>query len=299
MKVLNEKKILLAMDGSDYAFETVRHVSNVRSFRNMKKVLFNVFSKIPERYWDMEKNPLLSRRLAEVRSWETRREQEMEKYMEDARQIFLDAGFPEGSILYKIHKRERGIARDIVKEARRGYTAVIVGRKGKSQLIDLVLGSVATKLIEKLAFVPLVIVGKGARPGKVLLAMDGSEGAMRAVDFVAHMLGPSGYEINLTHVVRGDEKDRIAESEVIIGDAFDKAKDMLMKAGFRLEQLTTQIITGAESRAGAIVQEARQGGYGIIVVGRKGVSNVNDFSIGRVSNKVVQMARQNAVWLVD
>jgi nucleotide-binding universal stress UspA family protein len=229
----DQRKILLAMDGFDYGFETARYISGVRPFQNMKTVLFNVFSKIPERYWDMEREPQYGRRLREIRFWEVHREQEMQKYMERARQIFLDAGFSEDSVIYRIHKRDQGVARDILKEARRGYTAVVIGRKGMSKLKELVPGSVATKLFEKLAFAPLVIVGKGAKPGKVLLALDRSEGAMRAVDFVATTLGTSGFEINMTHVVRGDEKEEIAESEIMIGNIFDRAKSRLMSAGIR------------------------------------------------------------------
>jgi len=175
----------------------------------------------------------------------------------------------------------------------------VVGRKGTSKLKDLVMGSVATKLLEKLVFIPLIIVEKNAKPGRVLLAFDGSDGAIRAVNFIGAMLGTSGYEVNLTHVIRGDEKDFIAESEIRIGSAFDEAKSRLMKAGFKAEQLSTQIITDAKSRGGAIVQEAQQGGYGTIVVGRKGVSKVRDFFMGRVSNKVVQLAKHSAVWVID
>ncbi len=298
MTINDQRKILLAMDGSDYAFETARYISRVRPFQNMKMVLFNVFGKIPERYWDMEKAPQYGRRLREIRSWEVYREKEIQKYMAAARQVFLDAGFPEDSVIYRVKKRDQGVARDILTEARRGYTAVVIGRKGMSKLRELVLGSVAANLFQKLAFVPLVIVGKGARPAKVLLALDGSEGAMRAVAFVAATLGTSGFEINLTHVVREDEKEEIAESEITMGNVFDQAKGRLGSAGIRLEQISTQIITGAESRAGAIVHEARQGGYGTIVMGRGGHSKARDFFVGRVTNKVVQLARSSAVWLV-
>ena len=52
------------------------------------------------------------------------------------------------------------------------------------------------------------------------------------------------------------------------------------------------------SRAGTIVDEARRGGFGTIVVGRRGLTKVEEFFMGRVSNKVLQMAREMAVWIV-
>jgi hypothetical protein len=46
------------------------------------------------------------------------------------------------------------------------------------------------------------------------------------------------------------------------------------------------------------MEEATKGGYGTIVVGRRGVSKVYEFLMGRVSNKVIQMAKDQAVWVV-
>jgi hypothetical protein len=47
------------------------------------------------------------------------------------------------------------------------------------------------------------------------------------------------------------------------------------------------------------VGEARMGDYRTIVVGRKGQSRLRQFFMGRVSKKVVYMARGLAVWVVN
>jgi hypothetical protein len=41
------------------------------------------------------------------------------------------------------------------------------------------------------------------------------------------------------------------------------------------------------------------GGYGTIVMGRKGYSEVGEFELGRVTNKVIQLAGTMAVWVVN
>lgn len=296
---LKKKKILVAIDGSGLAFETVRYLSRITSFKQMQVVLFNVFNKIPESYWDMERQPKVDRRVSEISGWAMQSEKMMKEYMEKVRQKLLDAGFPRDNVQMKIHKRELGIARDIIREAKRGYSAVAVGRKGMSKLRGLVLGSVTNKLLEKLDFVSLLVVGKGAKAGKFLLCVDGSGGAMRAVDYVGSILNGSDYEVNLTHVIRTEEKKGIAEAEINIGAVFDYAKTRLIDSGIKLNQITKQIITGAKSRADAIVKEAKQCDYGTIVVGRRGISNVPDFFMGRVSNKVIQLARGHTVWVVS
>ena len=219
--------------------------------------------------------------------------------MENAKKIFWRAGFPKESVKVQIRDRDKGVARDIVREAKRGNSCVIVGRRGMSKLKDLVLGSISTKLIEKIAFAPIVVVGKKPKPDAFLLALDCSENAMRAMDYVGSVLGGSDVDIAIIHVIRSDEKKFIEKSKRTIDSVFEEAKRKLVKSGFDKNQITTKIITGAHSRAGAIVQEAKLGGYGTIVVGRRGLSKVQDFIMGRVSNKVIHIAKNHAVWVVS
>jgi nucleotide-binding universal stress UspA family protein len=293
------KGLLVALDGSDYAFETARYVSKIPSFKKMGVCLFTVFNKIPEVYWDLEAQPNVARRIRDIRAWQTQNEKAIQEYMEKARWHLLDAGFPEEGVSMHIHQRKAGIARDIVKEAKSGYSAVIVGRKGMSKLKDLVLGSVATKLIEKLGFVTLMVVGRNPEAGKFLLALDGSEGSMRTVHYVGKTLGGSGLQITLLHVVREDGGLFEEEARERIEPLFEIAKGHLESCGFESEQIRTELVTGVPSRAGAIVERARQEEHGTIVVGRRGLSKVRRFFMGRVSNKVLQLARGKTVWVVS
>jgi hypothetical protein len=73
----------------------------------------------------------------------------------------------------------------------------------------------------------------------------------------------------------------------------------LLTAGLGAGRVATQLIKGVHSRAAAIVLEAREGEYGTIVLGRKGISRIKEFSMGRVANKVIQLARGHAVWMVS
>ena len=84
-----------------------------------------------------------------------------------------------------------------------------------------------------------------------------------------------------------------------MGEAFDQAVERLTAAGVPRDRITTQIVAGAPSRAEAVVMEADQGGYGTIVAGRRGMSEVADFSMGAVCNKIVQLAGRQAVWVVN
>ncbi len=67
---------------------------------------------------------------------------------------------------------------------------------------------------------------------------------------------------------------------------FDE-RQKLIGFGFEDQDITQKMIAGVFSRAGAIVEEANAQDCGTIVVGRNGVSSVQDFFIGRVSNKII------------
>ncbi|MBW2576267.1 MAG: universal stress protein, partial [Deltaproteobacteria bacterium] len=105
------------------------------------------------------------------------------------------------------------------------------------------------------------------------------------------------WEVTIFHAVRDLDREELNRAEKSMEYVFEKASGHLEKAGFNSNQITTRMITGVPSRAGAIIVEALKDGYGTIVVGRRGLSHVEEFFMGRVSNKVIQMARKMAVWV--
>jgi nucleotide-binding universal stress UspA family protein len=306
----SRKKILVPLDGSDRSLGTVRYIAKIEPFRRLEVVLFHVFSGVPECYWDLAREPKSVRTVPQVRAWEREQKKRMQDYMQKAKEILLREDFSSENVRVRIQQRKKGIARDILREAQEGYKAVVARRRGMGALRGLVLGSVASKLLAQLSFLPLLMAGRKPPGNKILLAFDGSEGSMQAVDFVASTLGGFDFKVRLIHVIRGkqtvqDEDLQIysprectetAQAEII--DAFDEAKIRLMDAGFKANRLSTKIIKGVSSRAGAIVNEAKNEGFGTIVLGRRGLSRVRQFLIGRVTNKVVHLARDRTVWII-
>ena len=157
----------------------------------MKLALFHIFSGAPESLYDLGTDPKSASAARGIKSWEVRQKVYIRQYMQIAQQFLLKAGFHPESLELKNQQRKEGVARDIIEEARKEYTAVIFRRRGLGALRSIVMGSVATKLIEKLSFIPLILVGRKPPGNKILLAFDGSEGAIRAVDFVGSTLAAS------------------------------------------------------------------------------------------------------------
>ena len=164
-----EDKILVAVDSSDRCMETIKHITQRDPFQKKHLVLYHVFITLPDFYWDIEMEPQSRGAVAHARAWEAAKKNDIEKFMEKARKMLLDAGFPKEAVTVKIKQSEKGIARDIVEEAKDDYMAVIISRSGTGQLPEPFLGPNAVKVIQNLSFVPVFIAGKNL-PGKNILS---------------------------------------------------------------------------------------------------------------------------------
>jgi nucleotide-binding universal stress UspA family protein len=296
--VKDRRRILLAVDGSEQAFEAVRYVSRLLPPNRMEVVLFHVMTKVPESFWDMEKEPTLRQKIGDTGAWESQQKKEIQEFMERARCLFLDQNVPGDAVGIKIQERKVGIARDIIHESQKNYDGVVVGRWGMSMLKDFLWGSIANKLIGRLINIPLCVVGGRSQIGKILVAVDASEGAMRARDYTGAMVNTSHWEVTLFHAIREFSAEELHRAEKSMESVIKTASSHLEEAGFNGNQISVKTVTGVHSRAAAIITEALKGGYGTIVVGRRGLTNVEEFIMGRVSNKVIHMAREMAVWVV-
>jgi nucleotide-binding universal stress UspA family protein len=316
------KKILVAVDGSEHALHAVRYTAKTVPADAVDIVLFHIVTKVPESFFDLQSEPVYHYRIADIREWEARQEEMLRDFMAQACEVLYAAGVPRDSVKINIQERRVGIARDIIAESQRGYHTVVVGRRGLSELKDFVLGSIATKLVEKLVHVPIWIVGAKQQRGRFLVSVDASEGAMLAVNYLSNLLSSSPLcEVTLFHVVREADffhqmigrvpaqtpdkawKERLEKelepAECGVKAIFTEAADCLIKAGISPDRVCQKIVRGPSNPSSVIVEEAEQSGCDTLVVGRRGLSKVQEFFMGRVSNKVIQLAKDKSVWVVS
>ena len=314
-----QKKLLVLVDGSERSIQTVNYVKEFMPVDvNTRIVLFHVFNGIPEEYRELAENPNCHSAVRQLRDRQTEQEKETRVVLERAKKILITRGFSEQSIEIKFNPLKKGVARDIIDEARNGYSAVVLRRRGMGALKSIILGSVAVKLLQSLSFIPIIIVGQAPPVKKILLAVDTSLSSMKAVEFITSFLGGHGYEACIFHTILGlntinfdlSELNKQKFPEVNMPDTcleafklklvrlFRDIKDRLIASGFESEKISEKIISGVPSRSEAIVKEAKDGGYGTIVVGRRGLSKIEAFFMGRVSHKVVYGGKKFTVWVV-
>ena len=313
-----EKKLLVLVDGSERSVRTVNYVREFMPLdENMKIVLFHVFKGFPETYWEITREQGFSETDRKFQDWGAAQENKIRKYLEQMKITLVAGGFSEAQIEIKVHILETGVAQDIIEEAKQGYKAVVMSRRSMANVLQcIILGSVAVKLLESISFIPIIFTGPAPPVKKILLAVDASPCSMEAVDFVASFLGGQGYEVCIFHAIIGlgkvdfeytDDSPmpdvnmpdlRIETFKLKVAHMMHDIKDRLVAAGFAPEKVYEKIAPGVNSRSEAIVKEAEDGNYGAIVVGRRGLSRVEAFFMGRVGHKVVYGGRQFTVWVV-
>ena len=307
-------RLLVTVDGTEQALATVRYVARVFPPEGTEVVLFNVFNRIPDAFWDIERDLKDSPAFRSAAAWESMQQNAINGFMEQAKRALEHAGFPSGAVQKRVQPMEKGVARDIVAEAALGYDAVVLGRKGYSRIMDLIMGSVANKLVNKLTDVSVLMVGGEPVNRRFLAAVDGSKGADKAVDAITSVLPGPDVEVKLFHVVRniqpsfgtGGGRELREDKQTWLDDHLRSVKammedrhDLLIARGLDPKSVSIRIVTDAPSRAGAIIEEARGAGFGTIVLGRRGLTEVMEHPMGRVANKVLQLARDLAVWVVS
>jgi nucleotide-binding universal stress UspA family protein len=157
---------------------------------------------------------------------------------------------------------------------------------------------------------------------KLLVALDSSEGAWRAVEYVAQSFGRTPeVQVTLLHILSGlppafwddghilAEKERKsrqrlvanwqAEQEKLWQGLVKKAMDRLTSAGFPKETVTSEFKPKYYDVAEDILNEAETGGFTAIVMGRRGLGRARALLLGSVTNKVVQTAKNCAVTIAE
>ncbi|MBF0204803.1 MAG: universal stress protein, partial [Desulfamplus sp.] len=209
--------ILVALDGSARSMKTVEYLYDFKPFRNKEIVLYHIFNDVPESYWDMGMTPFSRNGAVQLDSWGVQWRLTIVEFMERARHMLITAGYKPDAITINIQERKKGVARDIIAEASKGYFALLIRRRGYGTLLHMIMGSTTTKIVEKLYNTPVLLAGLNKIRHSILIGLDGSEGSETAVRFAAKALTRTHCKIVLCTVLR--------DFDIYVGDK--NRKDIL------------------------------------------------------------------------
>jgi nucleotide-binding universal stress UspA family protein len=174
----------------------------------------------------------------------------------------------------------------IAKESK--YDLLVMGNISETQVQRFSLGSVAEK-VALYAKCPVLIAKRKTRVGKLLVAVDGSKQANKALEYAVQLCQHFNAKMTLlnveeTDLFRLEPKGTKQVGEQILADAAAKAKEVTCDSRLEIGNPAT-----------IILKVAKQEDYDLIVLGSRGVSSVKRFLLGSVSADVSMHAQRSVL----
>jgi nucleotide-binding universal stress UspA family protein len=207
------------------------------------------------------------------------------KVIRAAEELFREEGIEVKTELIR-HEDPAEKILQMIKEFK--YDSVIMGNISETQAERYSLGSVAEK-ISIYAKCPVLIVKRKTNVKKLLVAVDGSKQADKALSYAVQMGQHYKAKLTLlnveeTELFRLEPKVTREVGERILSDAATKIKEV--EYAIRLE---------LGHPAQTILKIAKQEDYDLIVLGSRGISSVRRFLLGSVSADVSMHAQRSVL----
>jgi nucleotide-binding universal stress UspA family protein len=208
-------------------------------------------------------------------------EQEAEKITREALTIFVEERV--NADLKVVRWRDPA---DTILEFSKNYDLVVIGAYGENEKSPYVLGSVTKKVMRQTRN-PLLVVKRVSALSNLLICVDGSENALKALKYGAQLADKMDSDITLLNV---QEKKM-----------FDYAPDVVEDLGKKILSKAAEVISEKKSKinrkleigvpADVIVEVAEKGNHDLIIMGSRGFGKVKRFLLGSVSDDVSHKAK--------
>lgn len=318
---MKKNNILVTIDHSQQSINAAAYISAMLHPMENTVTLFHVESDLFDIFFDYDdKPPADLTGSAHFSEWMNVQRHTIDENMEKARRCFLANQFPDEHVRVVKKPLDKGVTRDILAESQNGYALLVTGKSGSNRLSEDLTGTVTAKLLTRTFHIPLVIVSGAPETRKALVGYDGSKGADKAVKTSAALLKKDLDDVQLCHVIRSFNRNMdlggnadttffnsyLPELETsLIRIRKEKMEPLLIKAadefimqGFLPSRVHWSMLNRTTSRSKTLLATARTESYGSVILGRKGYSAVEEFFMGRVGKKVVEMAEGVAVWII-
>jgi nucleotide-binding universal stress UspA family protein len=308
-----QKKVLIAVDESRHSENALRYAAGLsESVRELKFVLFHVQPTISQYLIDEARSKPSAH--AELKKLMKKGHQAAQMLLQKDKALMVSLGVAEDSVQVISLPRKFGAAKDILEYGTALlYDAIIVGRRGVSGLAEVFVGSVSATVVDHSELLPVWVVDEKSASKGIMVAVDGSQSSLRAVDHLAFIFGGNPeVTISFFHVaprladfcpIDFSQSDT-AQLEAVIkqGDRacidrfYAHALKKLAEAGIGESQIRTDVHKGGFKVGKVILEAFRKGGFGTLIVGRRGMDK--KYFTGSVSRYLVNQFSGGALWVV-
>ncbi|MBU1161257.1 MAG: universal stress protein [Proteobacteria bacterium] len=313
MNKVTSKMVVVPVDGSENALRALDYLRVVFGSKyKLKVVLFYLLPSLPQiLIEESTTSDEMARKFTEL---EKKNSAMAQLILSEGKKRLLDKGFKEQAVETIFQKREVGIARDICSWSENMRAdAIIISTRGLSRLKAFFMGETANKVLEFNRSCPVWMVKGAVRRKNILLAIDNSQNAMRAVDYAGFILPGTEAHVTIFHSKR-DLKRFMPNSLLeefpefrklwkhkageVVAPYLKRAKEVLIKAGLKENQVSIKLVEGSENAGMDILKEIENSDAGTVILGKRGCSDVKDYSMGSVAKKVLYQASDMTVCIV-
>ena len=307
-----EKNLLVAVDETDASECAVRYVGYMaKMIQDLHAVLLHVQPSVSSFVEDAAQSD--AEVSAELERLKSANQYASEALLERYQGALSDAGVMVDRIAAVSRRPKEGVAKTILDYGHASRLgAIAAGRRRLSKLKKTIMGSVSADLVEHSTSLPIWIVGSEPPNNRVLVAVDGSESALRAVSHLSHMFrGNLDARFQFYHVIPrmvescpidfGSGMERLERvgrrgAHHCIDNFHTKATDLFKMAGLDENQMDIKISERMINPGKGIVEEINRGDFRTVVVGRRGMNR--SFFAGSVSRYLISKTDQITIWLV-
>jgi nucleotide-binding universal stress UspA family protein len=277
------EKILLSTDGSEYSEGAIREAIKLAKKCSSKLTVLSIIETNPE--FDTLAPQIMEKKEKEAR-------QSLEALQARAKQEGVDCD----TIVHEGEEPYKYIVDEAIKSK---STMIVMGRRGRTGLKRLMMGSVTARVIGH-APCNVLVVPKAAQLEfeNILVATDGSKYSATAVSEALGLAKWNGSTLTVISVVPSElmtpsdidftitQREHIAEKEMHEAEKNAKAvKEAAQKEGVAVKAF---VLSGRP--ADAIIETAQEKNADLIVLGSHGRTGVERLLMGSVAERVIVLA---------
>ena len=313
--------ILMAVDGTKKGLEMVSVLGRLlKERKNIKVVLFHCVPKVatllPEDlYMDVEESCKLPCDTQEKLG---------QAILKASSARLTEAGFPEADIELRLKIDSIDPARDIIEQAKIEQIGTIaVGRRGRSQVEALLLGSISAKVAQYAGDKVVWVVDAPVNDSmNVLIAMEGAPESRALSEYAADFFVPcQGLNYSFVHIIpplppefwddghilnESEQEQRRARIEKwraewtgVVERFMAEGRTLLTERGADPQKVETLVLPTREGIARDLLSEIEAHKFRIVVMGRKSFREKKPFLLGSHASKILQNSKGVILCLVN
>ncbi|MGC9194717.1 MAG: universal stress protein [Syntrophobacteraceae bacterium] len=315
------RKILVAVDGTSKGMDMVSVLGRqLRQRNDVTLVLFHCVQQItallPE---DLCMDVVESCKI----SYDTQ-EKLGQAVLKASSARLIEAGFPQTGVELRLKVDSIDPAHDIIQQANSEAAATIaVGRRGRSQVQNLLLGSVSAKVAQYAQGKTVWIVDAPVNDSlSLLIAIEGTPEAQTLCEYAAEFFvpGKDHLDYSFIHVIpplppefwddghilnEAEQRARNARIEkwrvdwtAAVQRSMSRGRDILAARGLDPQRVQTLVLPTREGVARDILTEIDAHKFRIVVMGKKSSREKKPFPLGSRAAKILQHSRGIILCLV-